>query len=112
MSVPILKQGRDTPLRWPTLRIRSWNRSAIRSPMTWRAPLRHIDGFSRMLLDGWSQALDDQGQDYLRRIRTSAARMAELIDDLLQLARVTRAELQRRPIDPLDAGASGGDGTG
>jgi PAS domain S-box-containing protein len=64
-----------------------------------RAPLRSIDGFSQALLEDYGQALEAQGQDYLQRIRGATQRMAELIDALLGLSRVTRAQLQREPID-------------
>jgi light-regulated signal transduction histidine kinase (bacteriophytochrome) len=58
-----------------------------------RAPLRSIDGFSQALLDFYSDKLDEEGQDYLNRIRNNSQRMARLIDDMLQLSRLTRAEL-------------------
>lgn len=58
-----------------------------------RAPLRSIDGFSQALLDEYSTNLDDTGRDYLSRIRRSAQRMGQLIDDILQLSRVSRSEL-------------------
>jgi DNA-binding response OmpR family regulator len=64
-----------------------------------RAPLRGIDGFSQALLEDYGGQLDAQAQDYLRRIRTNAQRMGTLIDDLLLLSRVTRAELHVAPID-------------
>jgi DNA-binding response OmpR family regulator len=64
-----------------------------------RAPLRSIDGFSRLLLEDHAGKLDGKGQDYLRRICQSAQRMGELIDDLLLLSRVSRAELSRDRID-------------
>jgi len=64
-----------------------------------RAPLRSIDGFSQALLEDHAGALDPTGQNYLRRVRTAAQRMGELIDDLLQLSRVGRATLQRAHID-------------
>ncbi len=64
-----------------------------------RAPLRAIDGFSQALLEDYSESLPAKGQDYLRRTRAAAQRMAELIDDLLRLARVTRAELRREKVD-------------
>lgn len=60
-----------------------------------RAPLRSIDGFSKALLDDWAEALDPKAQDYLGRVRAAAQRMGELIDDLLALSRVGRAELRR-----------------
>jgi len=64
-----------------------------------RSPLRGIDGFSQALLEDYGGALDDQGKDYLRRIRAAAQRMAQLIDDLLRLARISRAELNPEPVD-------------
>ena len=64
-----------------------------------RAPLRSIDGFSQVLLEDYGDCLDTQGQDYLGRIRMATQRMAELIDALLELSRVTRAELSRTPLD-------------
>jgi PAS domain S-box-containing protein len=64
-----------------------------------RSPLRAIDGFSQALLEDYGDKLDDEGQSYLRRVRTSAQHMAELIDDLLTLSRVTRTELRRQQVD-------------
>ncbi len=64
-----------------------------------RAPLRSIDGFSRLLLEDCEGKLDGKGQDYLRRVCESAQRMGELIDDLLLLSRVARAELKRERVD-------------
>jgi len=60
-----------------------------------RAPLRAIDGFSKALLDHKSAQLDDEGKQFLHRVRNATGRMAELIDDLLNLSRVSRAPLQR-----------------
>jgi PAS domain S-box-containing protein len=64
-----------------------------------RAPLRGIDGFSQALLDRYSNQLDDKGKHYLQRIRAGTQRMGELIDDLLQLSRVTRSEMQPTQVD-------------
>lgn len=64
-----------------------------------RSPLRGIDGFSRALLDEYVDKLDVQGKDYLRRIRAACQRMAQLIDDLLSLSRVTRSEMARQRVD-------------
>lgn len=64
-----------------------------------RAPLRHIDGFSRMLLEDCADQLDSQGKGYLDRICAGATRMEQLIDDLLQLSSVSRNELQRRSVN-------------
>ena len=64
-----------------------------------RAPLRGIDGFSQALLEDYADKLDDQGRSYLQRVRSASQRMAELIDDMLKLARVTRAPMQCEPVD-------------
>ena len=64
-----------------------------------RAPLRTINGFASLLLEEHSAALDDQGQDYLRRVSAAAVRMTELVDALLELSRVGRADLARGPVD-------------
>jgi len=58
-----------------------------------RAPLRSIDGFSQALLEDFGESLNEEGNDYLRRIRNNAQKMAQLIDDLLQLSRVTRKDI-------------------
>jgi PAS domain S-box-containing protein len=64
-----------------------------------RAPLRGIDGFSQALLEDYAGQLDSQGRSYLERVRAGVQRMGILIDDLLNLGRVTRAEIHREPID-------------
>jgi PAS domain S-box-containing protein len=64
-----------------------------------RAPLRSIDGFSHVLLEDYSDQLPDEGRNYLGRVRAAALSMAVLIDDLLNLSRVTRTALQPRFIN-------------
>lgn len=65
-----------------------------------RAPLRSIEGFSRILLrDYTGQQLDKTAGDYLERMRAAAGRMGKLIEDLLELSRVSRAELSFEPVD-------------
>lgn len=64
-----------------------------------RAPLRSIDGFSLALLEDYEGQLDAQGQDYLRRVRAASQRMAQLIDAMLDLSRVSRQELRRDRVD-------------
>jgi signal transduction histidine kinase len=64
-----------------------------------RAPLRSIDGFSQALLEDCGPNLDAEGRDHLSRIRRAAQRMGHLIDDLLNLARVARAEMQWEEVD-------------
>jgi signal transduction histidine kinase len=64
-----------------------------------RTPLRGIDGISQVLIEDYGGQLDDQGRGYLQRIRAAAQLMARLIDDLLNLSRVTRAELYKETVD-------------
>jgi len=64
-----------------------------------RAPLRSISGFSQALLEDYSDRLDDDAQDMLKRVNTAGQRMAQLIDDLLNLSRVTRKEMRRESVD-------------
>jgi PAS domain S-box-containing protein len=64
-----------------------------------RAPLRGIDGFSQELLDGYSDKLDAVGQRYLAKVRESAQYMAQLIDCLLSLARISQSDIHRERVD-------------
>jgi PAS domain S-box-containing protein len=64
-----------------------------------RSPLRTIDGFSQALLEDYGDRLDEQGHHLIARVRTAAQRMGSLIDDLLALARVTRADVHRTHVD-------------
>jgi signal transduction histidine kinase len=64
-----------------------------------RAPLRSFEGFSQALLEDSGEALAADGQEHLRRIRSAAQHMGQLIDDLLKLARVTRADLNFETVD-------------
>jgi light-regulated signal transduction histidine kinase (bacteriophytochrome) len=64
-----------------------------------RAPLRSIDGFSQALLEDCDDLLDANGHDYLRRIRAATQRMGHLIDDLLEVSRVTRSDMHLESVD-------------
>ena len=64
-----------------------------------RAPLRSIDGFSRALLDDYDEKLDVEGKRYLSFLRESSQHMAQLIDDLLSLSKVTRSDMSRERVD-------------
>lgn len=64
-----------------------------------RAPLRAIDGFSRALLQDYSDKIDETGQDYLARVCAASQKMAQLIDDLLNLSRLTRTEFSFENVD-------------
>jgi light-regulated signal transduction histidine kinase (bacteriophytochrome) len=79
-----------------------------------RAPLRHINGFSKALLEDYADQLDEIGRGYLDEVRGASQEMAQMIDDVLQLAQVTRreilhesvslSELARETIGKLQAG--------
>ena len=64
-----------------------------------RAPLRSIDGFTRILFEDLSEKLDDEGKKNLDRIRNAVKRMGQLIDDLLSLSRITALEIKKEPVD-------------
>ncbi len=64
-----------------------------------RAPLRAINAFSQFLLDDYGSRLPGTAHEYLNRLRAAALRMAELIDDLLQLSRITRSPMHRKPVN-------------
>lgn len=64
-----------------------------------RGPLRAVDGFAEALVDEYAGRLDDTARDYLGRIRAGAQRMGLLIDALLDLSRIGRAELARGRVD-------------
>ncbi len=71
-----------------------------------RAPLRSIDGFSLALMEDCADTLDVEAKGLLERIRAATQRMAQLIDDLLKLARVSRSEKRNEMVD-LSAIAKG-----
>ena len=64
-----------------------------------RAPLRSIAGFSHVLLEDYTQQLDEEGRDSLKRIISGTDKMGRLIDDLLNLSRITRTEMRREPLN-------------
>jgi PAS domain S-box-containing protein len=64
-----------------------------------RAPLRSIDGFSNALLEDCEDKLDDDGKKYLERIRRATQNMGRLIDDMLNLSRVTQSEFRQEQVD-------------
>jgi len=64
-----------------------------------RAPLRTIEGFSRLLGERYADRVDETGRDYLARVRAAAGRMDDLIDALLKMSRVSRGPLKLEPLD-------------
>jgi len=65
-----------------------------------RAPLRAIDGFSRILLQEFAEALPADAQEYLRDVRASTQQMGELVDDLLAFSRLSRQPLEQQVVSP------------
>jgi PAS domain S-box-containing protein len=64
-----------------------------------RSPLRAIDGFSKSVVEECGDALSERGRRDLDRVRAAARQMGMLIDDLLDLARLSRAEMHRQRVD-------------
>jgi PAS domain S-box-containing protein len=64
-----------------------------------RAPLRGIDGWSQALLEDYGNQLDEQGRTYIERVRSETQRMGVLIDDMLQLSRLTRVEMHQEQVN-------------
>ncbi|MDA8432793.1 MAG: GAF domain-containing protein [Nitrospiraceae bacterium] len=64
-----------------------------------RTPLRSIDGFSLALLEDYADRLDAEGKDYLERVRAATQHMGGLIDDILKLSRLTRADMKSEGVD-------------
>ena len=71
-----------------------------------RAPLRGMNGFSQAVVEDYGHQLDERGRGYLNRIRAASQHMGKLIDDLLNLSRLTRGELHAEEVD-LSALAEG-----
>ena len=67
-----------------------------------RTPLRALDGFSQVLLEDYRDQLDEEGQYLLDRIRAASQRMGHLIDDLLKLSRLSRAEIRHEHLSLSD----------
>jgi PAS domain S-box-containing protein len=64
-----------------------------------RAPLRSINGFSQVLLEDYADKLDEEGRDCLGRVKAASEHLARLIDDLLNLSRMTRSEMSNEWVD-------------
>ncbi|GEM_PF-3704981 len=60
-----------------------------------RAPLRHVSEFARLVMEDYFERLDEQGKDYLARIRQGAVKMSKLIEDLLYLSRISHQNIDR-----------------
>ncbi len=64
-----------------------------------KAPLCNIEGFTRALLEDYADKLDATGKDYIRRVSSASLRMKQLIDALLNMARVTTGEVREHTVD-------------
>jgi light-regulated signal transduction histidine kinase (bacteriophytochrome) len=64
-----------------------------------RAPLRTVESFSDVVLQDYGDKLDETGKDYLNRIREASKKMSQLINDMLKLSRITRAEILEEEVN-------------
>src|SRR5437899_1763412 len=64
-----------------------------------RAPLRAIDGFSRIMVEDFQDSLSAEARQYLQHISEASAQMGQLIEDMLRLSRITRVELHLSPVN-------------
>ncbi len=64
-----------------------------------RAPLRGLDGFSRILIEDYGDRLDEDGRHHLQRIRAASQRLDRLIDNLLKLSRISQSPMERVPVN-------------
>lgn len=98
-EIALLNQELEERVRQRTVELETTNREleafSYSVSHDLRAPLRTIDGFSLALEEDFADAVDAVGKDYIRRVRNGVQRMGQLIDALLQLSRITRADLVR-----------------
>lgn len=71
-----------------------------------RTPLRSIDGFSQALIEDYADKLDEEGRDYINRVRNATQHMGRIIDDLLKLSRITRHPLEKEKVNISDLSKS------
>jgi PAS domain S-box-containing protein len=64
-----------------------------------RAPLRSMDGFSKVLMERYADQMDERGRNYLSRVRAAAQKMGRLIDDMLSLSRIGRTQMRWDQVD-------------
>jgi signal transduction histidine kinase len=109
-EVRALNEGLEDRVRLRTAELERMNREleafSYSVSHDLRAPLRTIDGFSLALQEDYTEAIDDTGRDYIRRVRASVQRMGHLIDALLRLSRITRAEIARERFSISELAAS------
>jgi len=64
-----------------------------------RGPLRGIEGFAHVIAEDYGERLDEAGRGHLKRIQQGAKRLSQTIDDLIELAHITRTDMRRREVD-------------
>jgi PAS domain S-box-containing protein len=98
-----LNEELEARVQWRTAQLEAFNNEleafSYSVSHDLRAPLRAIDGFSQILLEDYEDKLDEEGKLYLRRTKNASQRMGHLIDDLLNLSRMTRSEMRRESVD-------------
>jgi PAS domain S-box-containing protein len=98
-----LNEELEGRVRWRTAQLEAFNSEleafSYSVSHDLRAPLRAIEGFSQILLEDYEGKLDEEGKLYLRRTKNASQRMGHLIDDLLNLSRMTRSEMRRESVD-------------
>jgi PAS domain S-box-containing protein len=87
---------RTAELEWSNKNLQAFTYSVAHDLST---PLRGLSGFSELLLEEYGELLGETGRDYAGRIQAASERMATVIDDLLRLAQVSRADLNLVPVD-------------
>lgn len=96
-------QERDLAIRRRSLELEAVNKDLEAFAFTvshdLRAPLGSIDGFTQALESDYKDQLDENAHEYMRWIREGCRQMRELIDGMLQIARLAKAEVQREPVD-------------
>ena len=94
-SRPVVRQ-RTAELEWSNKNLQAFTYSVAHDL---RTPLRGLSGFSGVLLEEYGELLGEAGRGYAGRIQAASERMAEVIDDLLRLSQVSRADLNLVPVD-------------
>ncbi len=103
LEIASLTEGLERRVRERTIEIEALNAELATFSQSvshdLRAPLRHIESFSKLLIEDYADKLDGEGRDYLMRIAGSAARMGQLIADLLRLSQTTHGQMAVESVD-------------